>query len=175
MTGTIINIIAVLVGSGLGLLFGSRLSERFHQIILRALGLVPLVIGVQMALGSANILIVLGSVAVGGILGEWWNIEGGLNRLGGWLEARTSRGQGRDETGSARFIRGYVTTSLLFCVGPMTVLGSIQDGLTGNYQILAIKSMLDGFGALAFASSLGVGVMFSALTILVYQDRKSVV
>src|SRR5574341_1466311 len=97
MTGTIINIIAVLVGSGLGLL--------------------TLVIGVQMALGSANILIVLGSVAVGGILGEWWNIEGGLNRLGGWLEARTSRGQGRDETGSARFIRGYVTTSLLFCVG----------------------------------------------------------
>jgi uncharacterized membrane protein YqgA involved in biofilm formation len=174
MTGTIINIITVLIGSALGVTLGGRLTAHMRDTVLRGLGLVTLVIGAQMAFGSANILIVLGSVLVGGLLGEWWGIEDGLQRLGTWLEARFNRGSSEgDDAASTRFIRGFVTASLLFCVGPMTILGSIQDGLTGDYRLLAIKAMLDGFAALAFSSSLGIGVAFSALVILVYQGSLS--
>jgi hypothetical protein len=109
----------------------------------------------------------LGSVLIGGLLGEWWRIEEQLRKLGAWLEARFARSGSSEAT--ARFIRGFVTASLVFCVGPMTILGSFEDGLTGSFQTLAIKSVLDGFAALAFASSLGAGVMFSALVIFLYQ------
>jgi hypothetical protein len=173
MIGTILNIITVAIGGTLGLVVGNRLPDSMRETVVRGLGLVTFVIGAQMAFGSANILIVMGSILVGGILGEWANIEGRLNGAGAWLESRVNRGQGGDADSSARFIRGFVTASLVFCVGPMTILGSIQDGLTGNYQLLAIKSMLDGFAALAFASSMGVGVLFSILVILVYQGGLS--
>ncbi len=171
MTGTLINIVTVLAGSTLGALFGNRLGEQVRETVLRGLGLVTLVIGIQMALQTANVLIVLGSVLVGGILGEWWHIEERLNGVGAWLEARLSRSSSDEET--ARFVRGFVTASLLFCVGPLTILGAIQDGLTGDYRLLAIKAMLDGFAALAFSSTLGLGVAFSVLVILVYQGGLS--
>lgn len=167
MTGTLVNIATVLVGSALGIALGSRLTDRMRETVLRGLGLVTAVIGMQMAFETANILIVVGSILVGGLLGEWWGIERRLNGLGAWLEARVTRAGGA--AGQDRFIRGFVTASLLFCVGPMAILGSIQDGLTGDYSLLAIKAMLDGFAALAFASSLGVGVAFSALVVLLYQ------
>lgn len=170
MTGTILNIVTVLIGSALGVMLGGRLSDSMRETVLRGLGLVTLVIGLQMAFETANILIVLGAVLVGGILGEWWGLEARLNRLGAWLEARFNRGSG---DGANRFIKGFVTASLLFCVGPMTILGSIQDGLSGDYRLLAIKAMLDGFASLAFASSLGIGVAFSALVILIYQGGLS--
>jgi uncharacterized membrane protein YqgA involved in biofilm formation len=173
MTGTIINIITVLIGSTLGIAIGHRLSERARQTVVYGLGLVTLVLGVQMAFESANILIVLGSVMIGGLLGEWWDIEAGLNRIGAWLEARFGGNNGDDAAASQRFIRGFVTASLVFCVGPVTILGSIQDGLSGDYRLLAIKSMLDGFGALAFASSMGIGVAFSILPILFFQGGLS--
>jgi uncharacterized membrane protein YqgA involved in biofilm formation len=171
MTGTILNIVTVLIGSALGVALGGRLSDKMRETVLRGLGIVTLVIGLQMALTSANILIVLGSVLVGGILGEWGNIEEGLRKIGAVLEARFNRGGGEGSTN--RFIRGFVTASLLFCVGPMTILGSIQDGLSGDYRLLAIKAMLDGFAALAFSSSLGIGVAFSTLVILIYQGGLS--
>ncbi len=116
-----------------------------------------------MALDTANILIVMGSVLLGGILGEWWRIEERLQAVGDALQQRM--GIGTADT----LAQGFVTASLIFCVGPMTILGSIRDGLVGDYSLLAIKSLLDGFAALALASSLGVGVMLSALTVLVYQ------
>lgn len=168
MTGTLINVITVLAGTALGVLLGGRLSERMSETVLRGLGLVTAGIGLQMFLETANVLIVLGAVLVGGLLGEWWNIEAGLNRAGEWLEARFNR-NADDAEGAARFIRGFVTASLLFCVGPLAVLGAIQDGLTGDYRLLAVKSMLDGFAALAFSSTLGIGVGFSALSVLAYQ------
>lgn len=171
MTGTLLNIATVLIGSLLGILLGSRLREAMRETVLRGLGLITVVIGLQMALQTANVLIVLGAVLVGGLLGEWWGVEAALNRLGAWLEARFTRGS--EEEGSSRFIRGFVTASLLFCVGPMTILGSIQDGLSGDYRLLAIKAMLDGFASLAFASSLGIGVAFSVLVILIYQGGLS--
>src|SRR5574341_820463 len=179
MTGTILNIVTVLIGSALGMLIGDRLPRRARETVLRALGLTTLAIGVKMFFTSQNELIPLGAMLVGGLLGEWWRIEDRLHALGAWLERQVARGKQDGEESAEgqdpaqRFIRGFVTASLLFCVGPMTVIGSIQDGLTGDYRLLAIKSVLDGFAALAFASSLGVGVMFSALVILVYQGGLS--
>jgi uncharacterized membrane protein YqgA involved in biofilm formation len=171
MTGTIINIIAVLAGGSLGLLFGSRLPDRLKHTVVAGLGLFTAVTGIKMVLETQNSLIVLGAILVGALLGEWWKIEDGLQRLGVWLEARFSRPV-EDETGpsgQSRFVRGFLTASLLFCVGPMAILGSIQDGLRGDFSTLAIKSVLDCFASLAFASTLGVGVLFSVLVILVYQ------
>ena len=171
MTGTVINIFAVLVGGGLGLLFGSRLSDHLKKTVMAGLGLFTAVTGIQMFLKTNNSLIVLGAILIGVLLGEWWKIEDGLQNMGKWLEKRFNRQQDNigGESGESRFVRGFLTASLLFCVGPMAILGSIQDGLTGNYNTLAIKSVLDCFAALAFASTLGIGVLFSVLVILVYQ------
>lgn len=174
MTGTIINIVAVLVGGLLGLIFGARLPERIKQTVVAGLGLFTAVIGIQMFLKTENAIIVLGSLLLGGLLGEWLRIEDGLRNLGGFLERTFTRPRFADEREldtyqGSRFIKGFLTASLVFCVGPMTILGSIQDGLTGDYNLLAIKSVLDGFAALAFASSLGIGVLFSSVVILVYQ------
>jgi uncharacterized membrane protein YqgA involved in biofilm formation len=171
MTGTLLNIITVLIGGTLGTLVGARLPDRLRQTVLWAMGLFTIAIGVQMTFESQNGLITLGSALIGGILGEWWNIEGRMQALGRWLEARFARSASSE--GANRFIQGFVSASLVFCVGPMTILGSIQDGLTGDFQLLAIKSLLDGFAALAFSASLGVGVLFSVIVILVYQGGLS--
>ena len=165
MIGTLINIATVLVGGVFGLLFGSRLSDRFRETVIAGLGLFVLGYGLSNFIQTKNPLIVLGSVLVGSLLGEWWKIEAGLQKLAVFLETRYS---GADKT-SNRFVRGFLVASILFCVGPMTILGSLQNGLSGNYSILATKAVLDGFAALAFTSTLGVGVMFSVLVILVYQ------
>lgn len=172
MTGTVINIITVLVGGTLGLLFGARLPEGLKKTVVAGMGLFTFAMGVQMFLKTGNPLIVLGALLIGALLGEWWRIEDGLQGLGKKLEARFGT---RDEStapgadGSSRFVRGFLTASLLFCVGPMTILGAIQDGLTGEYELLAVKAVLDGFASLAFASTLGVGVLFSTIVILAYQ------
>jgi hypothetical protein len=171
MTGTFINVAAVLVGGAFGLLFGARLPERVRQTVISGLGLFVAAIGVQMAIKMKQPLIVLGGLLIGGILGEWWRIEDGLRWLGAWLESRFTSGSSNEK--SSRFIRGFLTASLVYCIGPLAILGSIQDGLTGDYSLLAIKSVLDGFASLAFASSLGVGVLFSSLVILVYQGSLS--
>ncbi len=168
MTGTFINIATVLVGGTLGLIFGARVPERLKATVVAGMGLFTAAIGIQMFLKTENSLIVLGALLIGALLGEWWRIEDGLNALGQILEKRFSQSEG-EEVGSSRFVRGFLTASLLFCVGPITILGSIQDGLRGDYSLLAVKSVLDGFGSLAFASTLGVGVLFSALIILIYQ------
>lgn len=167
MTGTIINVASVLIGGVLGTLVGGRLPARVQETVIWTLGLFTIALGIKLTLQSQNNLITVGSALLGGLLGEWWNLEGLLRRVGGWLEARFSRSTSDEAT--ARFIKGFVSASLIFCVGPLAILGSIQDGLTGNYQILAVKSMLDGFGALAFSASLGIGVVFSTIMILLYQ------
>jgi uncharacterized membrane protein YqgA involved in biofilm formation len=172
MTGTIINVIAILVGGILGTFLGSRLPERLRQTVMTGLGLFVLAIGVEMFLDTKNSLVVLGSLVFGILLGEWWQVEEGIRRLGRALERRIMPKNGSQDDHAARqdrFVRGFFTASLLFCVGPIAILGSIQDGLSGDYQLLVVKSVLDGFAALAFASSLGVGVIFSALPILLYQ------
>jgi uncharacterized membrane protein YqgA involved in biofilm formation len=167
MTGTFLNIATILIGGTLGLLFGARIPERLKTTVVAGMGLFTAAMGIQMFLESSNQLIVLGALIIGALLGEWWKIEDGLESLGQALEKRFSRDP---ETGSgSKFIRGFMVASLLYCIGPMAILGSIQDGLTGDYQLLAVKSTLDGFASLAFASTLGVGVLFSSLVVLVYQ------
>lgn len=167
MIGTILNVAAILVGGGLGLLLGTKLSERLKETVIAGLGLFTLVYGVSLFLKTENSLIVLGSVLVGVLLGEWLHIEDGLMHLGIWLEQRFNSNKSAGQ--NKNFIKGFVTASLVFCIGPMAILGSIQDGLTGNYNTLAVKSILDGFGAMAFASSLGVGVLFASVMVLLYQ------
>lgn len=168
MTGTLLNIAAILIGGFLGLWFGKRLPERLRQTVVIGLGLFTLAYGISMFLKNHNPLISLGSILIGAILGEWWKIEQGLHKFGSWLESKV-QGKSSGDENKERFIRGFLISSLVFVVGPMAILGSIQDGLTGDYSLLAIKSILDGFGALAFASSLGIGVLFSIIPILLYQ------
>lgn len=166
MTGTILNVIAILVGGVAGLLFGARLSGKLKETVIAGMGLFTTAVGFKMFLKTENELIVLGALIVGAILGEWWGIENGLQRMGAWLEKRFAGG---GEGESSRFVRGFMTASLLYLIGPMAILGSISDGLTGDYSTLAIKSVLDGFASIAFASSLGIGVLFSVIPTLVYQ------
>jgi uncharacterized membrane protein YqgA involved in biofilm formation len=167
MTGTLLNVAAVLIGGTLGLIFGARIPERLKITVIAGMGLFTAALGLQMFLKTGNPFIVLGALIIGALLGEWWKIEDGLQSLGRTLEQRFARDPG---TGSnSKFVRGFLTASLLFCIGPMAILGSIQDGLTGNYGLLAVKSVLDGFAALAFASTLGAGVLFSTIILLVYQ------
>ncbi len=187
MTGTLINVAAILVGGVIGLFFGSRLPERVRSTITAGLGLFTALIGIQMFSKTEQSLVVLGSLVLGGLLGEWWRIEDRLHSLGVWLEKtflpRTKKGAETDllrddltnneaseaASRSLRFVRGFMTASLLFAIGPIAILGSIQDGLAQDINLLAIKSALDFFASIAFASSLGIGVLFSALVILVYQ------
>lgn len=164
MIGTVINVATVVVGSVLGRAIGNRLPPAIRETVMHVVGLVTLVLGVSMFQKSQNPLILLGSLALGGITGELLHIEGNINRLGAYAERKLT---GTTEGGD--FARGFVTTSILFCVGPMTLLGCLNDGLRGDYTLLAIKSTLDGIGALAFASALGWGVLLSAVTVLVVQ------
>jgi uncharacterized membrane protein YqgA involved in biofilm formation len=154
------------LGSVLGLHFGARLSDQLKSTIISGLGLFIIAMGLQMFLKTENSLIVLGALLFGTLLGEWWRIEDGLHRFGVFLESKFSR---EDDDGSNRFIRGFMTASLLFCIGPIGILGSIQDGLSGDYNLLVVKSVIDGFASIAFASTLGIGVAFSSLIIFVYQ------
>jgi uncharacterized protein len=166
MTGTFLNIATVLIGGIIGLIFGARIPDKLKETVITGMGLFTAAMGIQMFMKTENPLIVLGSLLIGTLLGEWWRIEDGLQNLGNILEQRFSK---EENDGSNKFVRGFLTASLLFCVGPMTILGSIQDGLTGDYNLLAVKSVLDGFAALAFTSTLGIGVMFSTIIILLYQ------
>ena len=163
MVGTLINVGAILAGSAAGLLIGSRLPERMRETVMHGLGLVTILIGFQMALEAKNVLIVLGAMLIGGMIGELFKIHQRLESFGERLMSLISKGSGR------RAGEAFVTSSLVYCVGPMAILGSIQDGLSGDYRLLAVKSMLDGFASIAFAASLGWGVLPSAISILVYQ------
>lgn len=170
MIGTLINIAAILVGGSLGLLVGGRLSERLKATVIAGMGLFTAAIGIKMFLETQNALIVLGSLVVGALLGEWWKIEEGMQHLGGMLERRFNRSaSARAGSSYENFVRGFMTASLIFSIGPIAILGSIQAGLTGDINLLVIKSVLDGFTAMAFASTLGVGVLFSAVVTLIYQ------
>ncbi len=168
MVGTLLNVGTVLIGGVLGLLLGARLSPRLRETVVLSLGLFTFALGVRMFLQTNNALYALGGLLIGAVLGEWWRIEDGLQRIGAVLQARFDRG-GTETGHGGRFVEGFMTASLLFCVGPMTILGSVQAGISGDIQLLAVKSVLDGFAAIALASTFGAGVLFAALTILVYQ------
>jgi uncharacterized protein len=165
LTGTLINVGAILLGTAIGLALGHRLPAALQQRVMMGLGLVTFVLGIDNALEwrDTNPLIVFGAVLLGGLIGEAIGIERWLGRLGDAIQARVAGG------GHSRVSEGFVTASLLFCIGPLAVVGSIQDGLTGDYQTLASKAMLDGFASIAFAAALGWGVGLAAVSVLAYQ------
>jgi hypothetical protein len=172
-SGTWINIALVLMGTGCGLLLRNRLSAKMQIIITQAVGLTTVFIGLSMAqsLGAAKagsvegVILALISLVIGGLLGEWWQIEQRLVGLGDWLKAHFRGGH--------RFTEGFVAASLLFCIGPMAILGSLNNGLLGDGTILVVKSTMDGLVSIALTGSYGVGVGFSVLPVLLYQGALS--
>ncbi|NEO27106.1 MAG: DUF554 domain-containing protein [Kamptonema sp. SIO4C4] len=172
-SGTWINILTVLLGTAVGIVLQQRLPEKMRRIITQGVGLITLWLGFSMA-GSLSesqggqvdgAILGLGAIALGGIMGEWGQIEDRLANLGDWLKYRF-QGQGQ-------FTEGFMASSLLFCIGPLAFLGSINNGLTGDNTLLVLKASMDGFAAIALTSSYGIGVGFSTLTILIYQGGLS--
>ncbi|MDD4767926.1 MAG: DUF554 domain-containing protein [Desulfotomaculaceae bacterium] len=162
MIGTIVNASAIVLGSLTGLLFRKQIPERVSNTITQGLGLAVLLIGLQMSLLSQEIMVVVVSLVLGGLTGELLNIEGWLARLGRWADIKAGRA-----TGGAG--KAFVTASLIYCVGAMAIMGSLEDGLNNNPQILFTKAALDGVSAALFTSTMGLGVAFSALPVFVYQ------
>jgi len=185
LTGTILNSAAVLAGSVVGLLlkclaarFSSRLpsgsgalGERLQDIIMKGVALCVLFIGISGSLKGNNTLVAILSMVLGAIVGELLNLDRRMMALGDWVQKKTAR-LVRGE-GSASVSEGFVTASLLFCVGAMAIVGSLENGLTGNYETLQAKSLLDGISSIVFSSSLGIGVAFSAVAIFLYQGSIS--
>lgn len=162
LLGTLANVVAIVIGTLIGFMLKQRLPERINSIAMQGLGLVTALIGLKMMIITQNALIVLVSIVIGGVLGELLRIEDRLDRLGARVEARFSKERGT-------FAKAFVTSTLLYCVGPMAIVGALQDGLRGDYSILLTKSGLDGIASVAFASTLGIGVLFSTLPVAAYQ------
>lgn len=162
MLGTIVNTIAIIAGSLLGLMFRGGIPKKYHVTIMQALSLAVILIGLKMALKTEDILLIIFSLVIGSLMGEFIKIEDRLENLGKFFETRFSKA----DNGLAK---GFVVTSLIYCVGSMAIVGSLESGLTGNHQTLFAKSALDGLSSVIFASSLGIGVLFSSISVFLYQ------
>lgn len=163
MIAAVVNAVVVVLGGLLGLLLGGRLQEKHTRTIVNALGICTMVIGITSAITTSNILIVIICLVLGIILGEALKIESRVDGLGDWLKAKVAN------NGGGRFTEGFVTASLLFCVGSMAIMGSFDAGLRGDYNTIFAKSALDAVMAVTFAATMGVGVLFSGATVLIYQ------
>jgi uncharacterized membrane protein YqgA involved in biofilm formation len=172
LSGTILNALAVAVGTSIGLLAGARVSPRLQESLTTGLGMFTLVLAASMGLRvftdpsarTEDSLAVLGGLLLGVAVGEWLRLHDRLESLGGWFQKRLARGDR-----PSRVAEAFVTTSIVFCVGPLTILGSLDNGLRGDITLLATKSLLDGVGSVAFAAAMGAGVYLSIITILVVQ------
>jgi len=165
LTGTIVNVIAVILGSSIGLILKKGIPQRFSDSIMKAVALCVIYIGIDGCLKGENTLITIISMVAGVLLGEFLRLDDGINSLGKKLEDKVSKGKNSD----GNIARGFVTASLLFCVGAMTIVGSLESGISGNHEILFSKSLLDFISSIIFGASLGIGVMFSAVFVLLYQ------
>jgi len=163
LSGTLLNAATVLIGGLLGTALGDRLPATLRENVVRGVGLFTLAMGVKFAIETTNLLYVLGAMLLGGIVGGLVGVDARLNQLGEWLQRRFARGK------TSTVAEGFVTASIIFCVGPLTFLGSIQNGLTGDASLLTVKSVLDGFTAIALAATLGWGVLLTIPLILLYQ------
>jgi hypothetical protein len=163
MLGTIVNTAAVIMGSLVGILMHRKLSARYSDIVMKAVGLFTLIIASDLAFKSSRLLLILISLVLGGLLGELMKLDQKLDSLGQKLQERYSR-----ETGSS-FVQGFVASSLLFCIGPMAIVGSLESGLRADHTVLFTKSLMDGIASIALASAMGLGVIFSAGAVLIYQ------
>lgn len=162
MLGTLVNTLSIIIGSLIGLLFRGNIPEKYSTTIMHGIGLAVVLIGIQTAFKTDAILMVILSLAIGSFLGELLRIEDRLDQIGKWIGERISK----DSHGISK---GFVSASLLYCVGAMAIVGSMESGLSGNHQTLFAKSILDGIGSVLFASTLGIGVLFSAVSVFVYQ------
>ena len=162
MIGTIVNIIAIIVGSILGLLFHSRFPKKISVIVFQAIGLFTLFLGMSMAFKTNNVIIMIFSMLIGSILGEWIDLEKHMERFSKYIKKKV-------KSKDAKFTEGMVTATLIYCVGSMAILGSIEEGLGMAPTILLAKSVLDGFVSIALASAMGIGVMFSIIPLFIYQ------
>ncbi len=162
LQGTVVNVVAIIIGAILGLVLKQGIPDQMKQTVMQGVGLVVIYLGVSMAFESEEILIVVFSIVLGGILGEMGKIEDRLNSFGNSLKSKFGSEEGQ-------FTEGFVFASLIYCVGALAVVGSLESGLNSNHEILYTKSVLDGTTAIAFTSSLGLGVAFSALPVLIYQ------
>jgi uncharacterized membrane protein YqgA involved in biofilm formation len=163
LSGTLLNAATVLAGGVIGTVLGDRLPERLRENVVRGVGLFVLAMGAKFAIDTSNLLFMLGSMLLGGIVGSLWGVDRRLNALGDALQRRFA------QSGSSTVAEAFVTASIVFCVGPLTFLGSIQNGLTGDASLLSVKSVLDGFTAIALSATLGWGVLLTIPLILVYQ------
>ncbi|MFW6323563.1 MAG: DUF554 domain-containing protein [Desulfovibrionales bacterium] len=161
-TGTLVNVLAIIAGSLLGTLFNKNLPEKLRVIVFQGLGLCVLVIGLEMALKVEGLVALIFSILLGGLVGEILDLEKWLERAGGYLKARFGSNDGR-------FTDGFVTASLIFCVGSMAVIGALDDGIRNDPTLLYTKSVLDGVACIPLASTFGIGVAFSALPLFLYQ------
>ncbi|UCD31178.1 MAG: DUF554 domain-containing protein [Desulfobacterales bacterium] len=162
MLGTIVNTLAIIAGSLLGLVFRGGIPKKYHVTIMQAISLAVILIGVKMALKTDAILLVIFSLVIGSLMGELIKIEERLENLGKFFETRFAKNQ-------SGLAKGFIVTSLIFCVGSMAIVGSLESGLTGNHQTLFAKSALDGLSSIIFASSFGIGVLFSSIPVFLYQ------
>jgi hypothetical protein len=162
MLGSIVNAAAVFVGALIGVIFHRGIPERFNQIVTHGVGLAVILIGIQGALGVVDVPLMIISLVIGGVIGEWIDIEKGLDALGQRLQKRFSK-DGSD------FAKGFVTTSLMFCVGSMAIIGALDGGLRGDHSTLLAKSVIDFIMSIVFASSMGIGVFFSGFAVLIYE------
>lgn len=165
--GSLVNFLAIIVGGLAGLVLKDRFGPRYQDIALKALGLSSMVIGLQMALKVENPLIMISSMVVGGFLGEWIDIEKALKRFAEWIKARGNFQE-------SQFVTGFMTASLIYCVGSMAILGALEDGIHNNPSILYMKSLLDGITSIALAATMGIGVVLSAIPVLIYQGTISI-
>jgi len=162
MLGTIVNAAAVIIGGSIGLLLKKNMPERVTSIYFQAVGLFTLAIGITMIIKMDHILIVVGSLAIGSLLGEWIDLENKANRMSNYLKKKF-------RIGNERFSEGLVTAFLLFCIGSMTIVGAIDEGIKGSHELLFTKSLMDFFSAMLLASAFGIGVVFSAIPLLLFQ------
>ncbi len=162
--GTLVNVGAIGAGCLIGIVLKNRFPEKIRKIIMQSLGLSSLLIGMQMALKTENILILIFSLVIGGVIGECLHLEDGLERWGEKIKIKLQNINPGD-----RFIEGFVTASLLYCIGSMAIMGALEEGLNGNSDILFAKSLLDGVTSIAFSAAMGIGVLFSAFPVLIYQ------
>lgn len=163
MLGTVVNSAAILAGGALGSMIKIGIPERFKAIVMQGVGLSVMIIGISSGLKFNNLMLVILSLVLGGIVGEILNIEGFLDRLGKKLENKFGGNSG------SKISEGFVTASLVYCIGAMAILGALKDGLSGDHSILFAKSVLDGISSVIFASTFGFGVMFSSISVFVYQ------
>ncbi len=162
MLGTVVNACAIVAGCLTGLVFKGGIAEKYKETVMHAVAMAVVLVGFKAAFASEALLVVILSLVIGSLVGEWIDIEAKLEAMGAWLDTKVPGGQGS-------VAKGFVTASLVFCVGSMAIVGALESGLTGNHQTLYAKAILDGIISVIFTTTMGIGVIFSALAVFVYQ------